>query len=735
MAQDPLQPQDSGKLKYPGMSMGMNRTTDPAGGSARTIVEDGAKKLTQKDKEKILARARKQFDRALSAESENRKAALDDLKFLSGEAQWPSDVSASRNFDKRPCLTVNAIPTYVNQICNDLRQNRPSIHVSPVGDKGDKQVAKFYRGLIRAIERHSRADVAYDTANWNQVVNGWGYIRLATEFEDEDSFDQTLKIVRVRNPFTVYMDPDALEPDGSDAQYCFISEMVPKEEFEELYGEAAMIPWMQAGIGEKHPNWSEKGAIRVCEYFAVKKKYRDLIGLSNGFVGWEDELHDAVKKDIAAGRIEVVRRRRSYERTVTCYKMTALDILETYKWPGTYIPVVRLVGQEIDIEGKVKLSGIVRNAKDPQRILNYAKTAEVEATMLAPKAPYIMEEGQLEGHEDEWRQANTKNFSVLTYKGTSVSGKPAPPPQRVPVAPIPAGIVNMQQGAAQDLQRVTGIRFDATMNERMNDESGKAIRELRRNGDLSSFHFADNYTRGLRHLGTMMIEVIPHIYDTQRMVTILREDDAEEQVMINPSAPQPHAEMVVDQNKPKLKVFNPKAGKYGVTVTIGPSYATRRIEASESMLAFAKAMPQTAQLVADLIAKNMDWEGADEIARRLAMAVPPHMMMPEQKNMSPQVQAAMAGMTNQIKQLSQELNVAKFQLNDKTGDRAVALEKINKDFEAKLLKIVADLETKMAAIDERGEAAANAQLTSLAQGAARIEADLSRAQQKEAKNG
>jgi Phage P22-like portal protein len=689
MAQDPLQPQVGSAIKFPAQGLGENRATTPEAGNAKTVEGDGAKKLSAADKRKLLARARKRFERAARAEADNRKAGLDDLKFMSGEAQWPSDVAAQRNFDRRPCLTVNAVPTFVHQVCNDLRQNRPSINVSPVGDRGDREVARFYRGLIRSIERTSHADIAYDTAAWNMVGNGWGYLRLATEYEDADTFDQTLVIRRVRNPFTIYMDPDAQEPTGIDSLFGFVSEMIPKDEFEELYPDAAVLPWLQTGTGEKSAQWGDTSQVRVAEYFEVEKKARTLVALDNGHVGWEDELHDLAREALKRGRLQVVKRRTSFERKVNWYKITAMDVLEVNLWPGSYIPIVRMPGQEIDIEGKVKLAGLVRAAKDPQRILNYAKTAEVEATMLAPKAPYIMEEGQLEGHENEWRQANVKNFSVLTYKGTSVSGKPAPPPQRVPVAPIPAGIVNMQQGAAQDLQRTTGIRFDATINERMTDESGRAIRELRRNGDLGSFHYADNMARALRHLGDMMVELIPKIYDTPRMVTILRDDDTEEQVRVDPTAPKPSMEVAgADPMRPKTKIFNPTVGKYGVTVTIGPSYATKRIEAAESMMRFATAMPATAQLIADLIAKNMDWEGADEMARRLAKAVPAQFMAPDRKDMSPQVQAAMLGMEQQIKQLTQELRVAQLQLNDKSADRAVMADKINKDFEAKLLAIV-----------------------------------------------
>jgi len=351
------------------------------------------------------------------------------------------------------------------------------------------------------------------------------------------------------------------------------------------------------------------------------------------------------------------------------------------------VPIVECLGEEIDVQGKVKKMGIVRNAKDAQRMYNYWSTAETELIALAPKAPYIMEEGQVEGHETSWKQANRKSFPYLLYRGVNLGGRQAPPPQRQPFSGSPQGVVQAKMGAAQDMQATTGIRFDATMHERMQDESGRAIRELRRSGDLGSFHYVDNLSRALRHTGAILIDLAPHYLDTKRYQTVLREDDTEETVLIDPNADKAYTETRGQDGK-TLKVFNPKIGKFAVTVTIGPSFATKRIEAAESMMSFAKALPNTAQLIADLIAKNQDWPGADEIARRLAKAVPPQFLTPDQKDVPPQVQAVIQQLEAQIKQLSAERQQLMAAVNDKNADRAVAQDKVNKDFEAKLLQIL-----------------------------------------------
>ncbi len=690
MAQDPLKPRDKGKIGLPPIDTAMNKLPGTAKGGGRGTKDDkddaalGSKDQPQQD---FLGKVRKRMDRCIDIESENRKNALDDLKFKQGEGQWPSDVAAQRNFDKRPCLTINKLPTFVHQITNDQRQNRPSINISPVGDKGDPEVAKMYRGLIRQIERDCAADIAYDTAFDNAVSNGFGFWRIVTEDETPDSFDQVIRIKRIRNPFTVYLDPDHQEPDGADCKYGFVTEMIDREDFKEDWPDADEVSFTQFGAGDGMKNWVNQYQLRIAEYFEVEDKKRTLVQLDNGHVGWKDDLDEDVLNQIAAGTLKVLREGEKETHKIRWYKLTALDILDERDWLGNSIPIVPVIGEEIDIEGKVKLNGIIRNAKQAQLMYNYNRTLETELVSLQPKAPWIMEEGQVEGHEQMWKTANVKNLPYLLYKATSVGGKPAPPPQRQAFSGAPAAVVQQSQLAAQDMMATTGIRFDATQNERMIDESGKAIRELRRSGDLGSFHYVDNLARSLRRTGQMLVDLIPKIYDTKRIVTILREDDSEESVQIDPAQAKPLVETRHPQTGKRLKIFNPTYGKYGVTVTIGPSYASKRIEASESMMAFAKALPQTAGLIADLIAKNQDWPGAEEMATRLAKALPPQLLTPDQKDMSPQVEAVMQQMDSQIKQLTQHTQQLMAALTEKNTDRAQKQDEIDKAFHAKMAQI------------------------------------------------
>lgn len=698
MSQDPNKPKDDGKIGLPTVDNAMNKLPPKkaksggkgAGNEDKVFAKAQKTEKEEKDQE-ILLKARKRFDRCIAAEGDNRKKALEDTKFLNGD-QWPADVAAQRNSDKRPCLTFNKLKTFVHQVTNPQRENRPSINISPVGDQVDVKAAKMYAGVVRHIQRDSRADIAYDTAFWQAAGCGYGYWRVDTEYESPDSFDQKIVIRRIRNQFTVYMDPDAQMPTGQDATFGFISEMIPKNAFKEQYPNSQMVSFNPSGPGDTYKEWVSKDSIRVAEYYTIEHTLRTLVQLDNGHKGWKDDLAEEIQADIATGKIQIINERESEEKTCMWYKISALDILERteIKTEGL-IPIVRVIGDEIDEQGKVTYSGIVRDAKDPQRMYNYWRTTEAEIVALQPKAPYVMEEGQVEGHEGMWKNANTKPYQYLTYKGTNVGGKPAPPPQRQAMVQAPQGVLQAIQGAAQDMQAVTGIRFDATIAERVHDESGKALHELRRSGDIGSFHYEDNLARALDYTGLLILKMFPNYYDTPRVLTILREDGKEQSIRIDPHAQKP-LQMGKDAQGKALPIFNPTIGKYGVTVTVGPSYATKRIEAVDQMMKFVAAMPQVGEKVADLIAKYQDWPEADQFSARLAKTLPPNLLVPDMSDVDPQIQALIQSMQMQLQQAAMERMQMQKMLQDQTADRMILQDKNDKDYQAKVMAIVQKME-------------------------------------------
>jgi hypothetical protein len=710
MAQDPLLPRDDGQISLPAVDSAMNKlppgSAEPPRGAKGERQESEQEKLRRETKEDakkrqedILATARKRFKRCVDAESDNRAKALDDLKFKAGD-QWPEGLRKQREEDDRPVLTVNKIPAMTHQVTNDLRQNRPQIQVSPVGGRSDKEGAQAFAGMIRSIERDCAADIAYDTAITSAADIGFGYWRILTEYESEDSFNRSIVVRRVRNPFSVYLDPSRVEPDGCDAKFGFVTEMMDRAEFKAQFPQADMMPWTEKGVGDDHKEWVTKDSVRIAEYFCLEHEVRRLVQLSNGHVGFFDDLSPEVREEIEAGNLEILDERESECQRVVWHKITATQILETEPWAGRWIPIVEVIGEEIDLQGKVIRSGLIRNAKDPQRMKNYWVTAKAEHVALAPKTHFILAEGQDEGYEQEWKTANKKAMPALHYVPVALGETPVPPPQAVQSVGIAAGMVEAEKSAEQDMMATTGIRFDSTMAERTIDESGKAIRELRRNNDVGSFHYMDNASRSLRHTGRILVDLIPKIYDTRRVVTILRENDEEERLTLDPAMSAPMTRQPKSKDAASRKIFNPTLGKYGVTVTVGPSYATKRIEAADQMMQFARVMPEKGALIAHLIAKYSDWPGSDEIYRILVRAVPPNLLAPDMRDLPPQMQAFVQSLTQQVSRLMTERTQMLRDLTDQRADRALRKEKIDRDFEAKLTKVFADMKTKTRELDQ-----------------------------------
>ena len=590
----------------------------------------------------ILAAARSRLDLAMSALSESREDENDDLKFYAGSPdncwQWPADVLATRGavqgqtINARPTLTINKLPQHVRQVTNDQRQNRPGAKVIPVDDNADIEIADIYNGMIRHIEYISDADVAYDTACENQVAYGEGYIRLLTEYCDDDTFDQDIKIGRIRNSFSVYMDPTMQDPTGADAKYCFVTEDLTRDEYERMYPDSAPITTLQSlGVGDQSiSNWLNEDTIRIADYYYIDYDRATLNlypGNATAFAGTPED------KQLKAFYGKPLKSRESDRPKVRYCKINGYEILEQREWVGKWIPVIRIVGNEFEVDGRLYVSGLVRNAKDAQRMYNYWVSQEAEMLALAPKAPFIGYGGQFEGYEDKWKTANTQNWPYLEVNPdvTDGQGGVLPLPQRAQPPMASSGLLQAKAGAAEDIKSTTG-QYNASLGMGSNERSGKAILARQREGDVGTYHYGDNLARGVRHIARQLIDMIPKIYDTQRIARIIGEDGETKMVKINPDQPQAVNKITNDQGIVIEKIYNPGVGKYDVVATTGPGYATKRQEALEAMAQLLQGNPQLWQVAGDLFVKNMDWPGAQEMSKRFAKTIDPKLMSDGEDN-------------------------------------------------------------------------------------------------------
>jgi len=661
------------------------KMADPTGMVAAANVAAGGKPL--KSDSDILTVARARLDMAMSALSDSRQDENDDLKFYAGSPdnhwQWPADVLATRGavqgqtINARPCLTINKLPQHVRQVTNDQRQNRPGAKVIPVDDNADIEVADIFNGMIRHIEYISDADVAYDTACENQVSYGEGYIRLLTEYCDDNSFDQDIKIGRVRNSFSVYMDPTIQDPTGADAKYCFITEDLTKEEFERMYPDAAPITTLQSlGVGDQSiSNWLNEDTVRVADYYYIDYDCATLNlypGNATAFAGTPED------KQLKAFYGEPLKSRESDRPKVRYCKINGYEILEQREWAGRYIPVIRIVGNEFEVDGRLYVSGLVRNAKDAQRMYNYWVSQEAEMLALAPKAPFIGYGGQFEGYEDKWKTANTNNWPYLEVNPdvTDGQGSVVPLPQRAQPPMASSGLLQAKAGASEDIKSTTG-QYNASLGMTSNERSGKAILARQREGDVGTYHYGDNLARGVRHVARQLVDLIPKIYDTQRIARIIGEDGDTKMVKINPEQPEP-VNKIVDQNGIVLeKIYNPGVGKYDVVATTGPGYATKRQEALEGMAQMLNGNKELWAVAGDLFVKNMDWPGAQEMAKRLAKTIDPKLMGDGEDN------PALAAAQQQMEAMGQELQQI-YQTLQQVGKTVEVQDMHRKDFEAQV---------------------------------------------------
>jgi hypothetical protein len=659
-----------------------------------------------------LKEAKDAFELCAEAEAENRAAALDDLRFCRLGEQWPDDIRRKREREGRPCLTINKLPAFVRQVVNDARQNKPAIRVRPVDDGADPATAAVMNGLIRNIEVASDADVAYDTAVEFAVTMGFGYFRIGVEYAFEDSFDKELRIQRVANPFSVFGDPHSTAADSSDWNLAFVTELLSKELFERRWKGARPVDWEDAGYTRLQQPWLDEEKILVAEYWTREEIDRPILLLSSGEVvdraAYENgkDLFDLLGVTVKAER--TARSHRIVQRL-----MTGAEILEENEWAGRYIPIVPVYGDEVNVEGRRLFKSLIRDAKDAQRNFNYWRSAATELVALAPKAPFIGPKDAFTAAPEKWDTANTESWAYIEYEG-------AVAPQRQPFAGVPAGALQEALNSSDDMKAIVGL-YDASLGARSNETSGKAILARQREGDVSTFHFIDNLSRAIRHAGRVLIDLIPLVYTPGRIVRVLGQDGrAAANVRLGPAAPPADAAPMAlgpppapmrpamaapapmpqpgpapagpaPGPQPDLRqalgfdptgVYDLSAGKYDLVVEAGPSYSTKREEAASQMIELLRAFPQAAPVIGDLLAKNLDWPGAEEIADRLKALLPPQV----------------AGADPRLQQMAAAMQQLQAKLRQLEADKSIEAAKLQVDaFEAQTSRLKAEAELRRAA--------------------------------------
>lgn len=563
--------------------------------------------------EKAGARARTFLKLFIDSDDGERALKLADLKMLNGdiEEHWFPGVMEARK--GRPSLVINKIPQFVKQVCNEQRQNSPQIKIIPAGMTSNPVISKLLAAIIKNIESQSRASEAYDTAFYNAVSTGEGYFRVVTKYSSDDTFDQDIRIEKINNIFSVYLDPNHQRLDGSDSKKAIISDWISKDDYKSRFGKEYSGIELDAGVGDDLTSWTEEKKVRIAEYWEVTDVEKNISLLSDGTTVYSDELTEQEKMQHQMNGITVQKTRAVMVPKVTQYIVDGKDEpVEKNDWAGKYIPIIKVTGDETWIEGKRYTSGLIRQARDPQKMYNYWRTHSTELVALAPKAPFLLTPKQIENHRKMWDSANTDPMPYLLYNESA-----AAMPQRVQFANSPVGAVSEALGANDDMKEVTGVN-DASKGRKSNETSGKAILARKNQGDIANFNYIDNMGASVAFAGRILVDLVPKIYDAERIVRIETPEGKTEMVPINKTMEDPLRGITTILNDITV-------GEYDVEVTTGPNYATQRQEAVQNMTQLIQYAPETGPIIADLIAEMMDSPISDKIAARLKKMLPPQL--------------------------------------------------------------------------------------------------------------
>jgi hypothetical protein len=619
------------------------------------------------------------FRRSEDYSSHYRQQGLEDLRFSYG-SQWPPEMQNQRHLEKRPMFTINETDSYIRQVVNQIRQQRPRIKAHGVNSSADAKIAEIITGLTRHIEELSDASNAYDLAAEFAVRMGWGYWRLRADYCNDDSFDQDVFIEPIWNPFSVSFDPYSHAPDGSDQTKCLISGMMAKDDFRRMYPDAQETSFSVRAVGDTTGEWLTKDSIRWGEFYKLDKEKHKLINLSDGSSWWHDEIPDSGILERAG--IKVKGDRESWRHRVNWYKVTAVEVLESRLLPGRWIPVVPVYGSNIVVDGKTQRFGMTRHMRDPQQVLNFTQTAIIETVALAPKAKWVAASEAVNNTLNEWQAANISSYALLRYEHRDEQGNEIPMPQRQAPEPPPEGWLVAANNAHESLQRVAGM-FDPAMR-RDGPTSGKALNAEQQQSDMSSYHFYDNFTRSVKHTGRIILSWIPAYYGKRRVMRIIGDDGKPDLVTIND-------DQAVSKIENDLTV-----GQYDVVMETGPGYNSKRQEAVESMAPLLQGPNNPLMQVAgDLFFRNMDFPGAEVIADRLA-AANPLAQIDDKSDIPPHAQMMIKQLQTQLQQAGQQLQAAGMQIKSRAD-----IESMKEAAESHRLQIKESAETQREMMRDR----------------------------------
>lgn len=613
----------------------------------------------------IVDEAKRRFKRCAEWEAPSRSRFIEDLKFSYGDSdngyQWPNAIRRTRDVDSKPCLTLNIIRQHNLQIINDAKRNKSEVTILATGGGATYDSAQVYQNIVGDIQYNSQAQFAYTVAREFQVYGGIGWWRLVTRYVNKDTFDQEIKVEPIIDPLTVYMDPDIKQRSGSDAQFAFVFDDIPRTDFREAYPQYAdIVGRTPLSVGSVDDDWVTRDHVRVCEYFRKVPKEDWLLSFLDPSDGQRKNLRESQMPKDMIQKVrdhEHTKRRRVWDEIVEWYLIAGDQVIDETVWPGSYIPLIRCIGEEQVVEGILDRKGHTRAMKDAQRMYNYNASAQVEVVALQTKTPWKGAAASIEEYETYWNNANNANSAFLPFNHIDDDGNPIPPealPSRLD-PPVPGQAFEMgMQTAFNQIMMVSG-QYQNQMGMMGNERTGSAIQERMDQGDTATYHFRDNYESALVFTGRQLVELIPKIYDTNRIMMIQADDGSAYDLQIDPKQAQALITKKDTEGKVIRRLFNPSVGRYEVRSSPGQAFGTRRQETVNALTLILTQAPGLTGIVGDLLLSAMDFKEAREAAQRLRRMVPPQALGEGPSQNEQQLMAHNLALTNSLRQALQRL--------------------------------------------------------------------------------
>ena len=601
----------------------------------------------------------------------------EDVSYLHGQ-QYSDDELTVRDEENRLSMTFNRLPQFINRVTGAQRNNVKTINVSPTGatigqaepkikttdQKDEIELSDVLTGLIRDIEYQSNAKASYKSSFKQALEGGLSWLRVLTKYQPY-GFDLDVDIKHIQNRWSVIVDPRCKETDFSDMNWAFISETMSLREFNVRYTGKSHEPLAGETQYEYTSYWGSEDVVTVTEYFrreAVKKK---IVLMSNGQVYDLDDV-EKVQAQLDEMGITIEKTREITTYKVIWCKISQSDILEEeIEFPTSTIPLIPVLGRVSNGRDKILLKGLITDAIDAQIAMNKMKSSALERIDMSPLSPWVATDKAIEGHEQMWAEANSTKFSTLIYK------KGEERPVREAGATMPVAELQQANALDEDMKSSIGL-FNASMGQQGNEVSGKAIEARQSEGDIGTFEFIDNLDNAIRRVGLLVTEIIPRVYDTERIIRIRGSDDSSQLIKIN--------EVIPGEDGEEIVINDLNFGQHTVVISSGASYETKQQENATQIIDLMKVNPKVAEIGSDLLVRNLDFSQSDVLADRLEKAIPPQLLSKQKREEmqkdQPEPQPTPEQIEAQSKQKEQELDfkMKQMELMAKTEIEKIKLE-------------------------------------------------------------